>query len=711
MSLTRATSPSAARKRRTQGARGCVGPPLALLFLLLEANVAADDWPRFRGPRSDGISHETDLLESWTQGGPAELWRIPLGSGFSGATVVDDRLYTLESRGESEYVLGLDIADGREIWRSAIGTIFREPSYGDGPRSMPTVEGGILWALGASGTLAAFRTADGELLWSVDLPKQLGAQATPFGFATMPLVVARHVVVEVPGTGGTSVFAFDKRSGELAWRANAGESSYSSPIYVTWAGIQQLLFFNRDHLVSLAPDDGKLLWQMPFPEHPIKIAQPVFVPPDMVFVSASYDLGSMVVRLKSDASKIGGVTAEKLWQSRVIRSHFSTSVAYGGLIYGFDNATLKCVTAATGEQRWAERNAFGKGSLILADGNLIVLTEQGRLVLVEATGQGYREKGVAKILSGRTWTPPSLADGRLYVRSRTELVALDLRHERPTSVPEPLVAATHGPDTARRPAGPSANSPATEVDAVVDGYLRARGDALARINTVRLSGRYLYDGDEYPFTIYRKRPDLYRFETQRPDNGEQVVVACDGTTGWRRLDDLPRSLLEMIYKEPIAVMSADKLERIREEEADFEGPLVNWREKGHQVELVGTKTLENGVPTYHLRVTLKSGHVQHWYLDQQRFTLVKKTTSQVMDDVPVGRPPHDRHSYFLEYRRVEGVLLPVRYEEEDYQLVRTFEVDHVELNAELDDDLFAMPEEAVENGREARLDEASSGLE
>ncbi len=648
------------------------------IVLLATGGAAAEDWPQFRGPNRDGISPETGLVSPWPESGPRELWRVKLGAGFAGVAAVAGRLYTMDSRGEEELAVCLDAADGREIWRTPVDGLFHE-AVGDGPRTTPTVEGERLWAVSSFGQLVALGTAGGERLWSVDLRQRFATPMQVFGFANMPVVVGEHLVIEAGGGDQHSIIAFDKRSGELAWRTSIGsELAYSSPLHLRWRGSEQLLFLDQSNLMSLSPR-GEVLWSRAFGDpFLIKVAMPVFVPPDLVVVSASYDLGAMAARLKQASD--GTVSAELAWQSRVMRSHFGTPVAVDGLIYGFDNATLKCIDAASGEQLWARRAGFGKGSLIYADGHLIVLSERGKLFLVAASGAGYQQRGAAQILSDRTWPPPALADGRLYVRGTNELVSLDLLGAGRTG-------GTVAPAAAASPRSPAAS----ELDAatLVARHLEARGgkQALSTIATVRQRGHYLFNGQEYPITIYHKRPNRYRIETRLP-TGQLSVEATDGGTGWREnTESWALNITEMLAL-PLAEIPADAAALIAEDEADFAGPLVDYRSKGHEVELMGASEVA-GTPAYHLRVTLASGRVQHFYFRMRDYALLRRTTTQID---PMGfHGAKDRNWYFTEYQRVEGVLFATRWEREDFQLVRTFEIDTIEVGVEIDDSLFAMP--------------------
>ena len=278
------------------------------------------------------------------------------------------------------------------------------------------------------------------MLWSSDFKERFGLEQLHFGFSTSPFVVGDMVLAEVGGDG-SSMVAFDRATGEERWRAADGLAAYSSPIRLDFGGVEQLVYVNRGGVVSITPE-GKTVWTHPFaPDGSVKPALPIFVPPDLVFVSASYDIGARTLRMKVSPPRASGATGdgdgtvsvEEVWQSRVMRNHFNSSVPLDGHVYGFDNATFKCVEAATGEQKWAKRGRMGKGSLIYADGHLLVLTETGRLLLVEASPDAYVEKAAVQVLEGRCWTAPTLAGGRLFLRNRDEMLALDLNA--PASAP------------------------------------------------------------------------------------------------------------------------------------------------------------------------------------------------------------------------------------------------------------------------------------
>lgn len=382
--------------------------------------VSATDWIQFRGPHRDGVSPETGLLHEWPEAGPGECWRRPLGEGFSAVTVADGGLYTLFADTEHELAVRLDPRTGEEVWRTPIGPRFDEP-LGNGPRSTPTWDGERLYVLSSTGTFHALDPEDGSKIWSVDAQKELEARMPVRGFTSSPLIEGDLVIVELGGADGKGVVAFDRASGELRWGSRKTPAGHASPLAVTIDGVRQVIHLATAgrELASLLPD-GSVYWTHPWP--PGAIAMPVFIPPDRIFVSASADIGATVVKVHTEN---GEPVVDEVWKDRVMKNHFSSSVLYEGTLYGFDNGTFKAIDPATGEQHWAKRG-LGKGSLIAADGLLLVLSDRGKLVLVEATAEEYRELSSVQALTGKTWTLPTLAGGRVYLRDHDEIVCLEV---------------------------------------------------------------------------------------------------------------------------------------------------------------------------------------------------------------------------------------------------------------------------------------------
>ena len=393
---------------------------LTLCSLPCLHSAAAGDWPQIRGADRDGSSAETGLARSWTAAGPRLVWKKTTGEGFSGIAVAGGRLYTGAAFGDLEHALCLDAATGEEVWRTPIGKKFTE-DFGNGPRSTPTVVGGRVYVASSYGDVHALDAATGKVIWSVDLQKAYGAPVPQRGYSPSPLVDGDLVLVEAGGTEGRWLVALEAATGKLRWSVGDGPAGYSSPIAVTIDGVEQYVFVRRaePQIISVKPD-GSQYWT--HQGWPASITMPMFVPPDRIFISASDDGGAVLLKV---SDKKGKAVVEEVWRNRLMKNHFNGSVRVGDFIYGFDNGTFKCVSAATGEQRWAHRG-LGKGSLLAADGLLLVLSDQGVLVLAEATPDGYVEKGRVQALEGRTWTAPSLAAGNVCMRDHDEIACYDV---------------------------------------------------------------------------------------------------------------------------------------------------------------------------------------------------------------------------------------------------------------------------------------------
>ena len=377
-------------------------------------------WPQWLGPNRTGISPETGLFGDKLS--INESWRVQGGKGFSGMSVVGDSLYTMYIHGGDEYAVCLDARNGEVLWRTRTDDLLMERQGGDGPRATPTVDGGMVYVSSAYGKLYALDSRTGSQKWSRDLVGEYGSKRARWGFCPSPLVAGNLVLIEAGG-GGHSLIAFDKTSGKVAWTTGSDKLGYSSPIAVTIGQTRQAVFFTGYGLVSVAPQQGKVLWQHPWTtRHDVNAATPVFIPPDRFFISSGYGTGGTVVEVSATDS---GYSVKEVWRNTEMKNHFATSIYYQGHLYGFDGSILKCIDAGTGAEKWKTRG-YGKGTLIAADGHLVILGEGGNLGLAEATPAGFVEKAGFPALKGRCWTVPTLAGGRLFLRDEQEIVCLNL---------------------------------------------------------------------------------------------------------------------------------------------------------------------------------------------------------------------------------------------------------------------------------------------
>jgi outer membrane protein assembly factor BamB len=380
------------------------------------------DWPQWRGPNRDGISSETGLLKSWPKAGPKILWRVPSGEGYAGIVIAKGRGYTMIGQSGNEFITSFDPANGKEIWRTKSDGLFYN-DQGNGPRSTPIVDGELVFGLSGNGKLHALNTKDGRAAWMHDLRAEYGGKMPEWGISTTPLVEGELLIVDVGGKAGHSVMAFDKRTGKVVWKSESDIPGYSAPIAATINGLRQVFVFTGSGLVALAPSDGKFFSRYDWDtRYDVNAATPIFIAPDKVLIASGYGKGCAL--LQSQTSN-GKATLREVWRSRDMASHFSSPVLHNNHLYGFDESFLTCMDVSTGQPRWQQRG-FNKGSLLYADGHLIVLGEYGNLALVEATPAGYQEKASAQMLKGKSWTMPTLANGRLYLRNQSEMLCVDV---------------------------------------------------------------------------------------------------------------------------------------------------------------------------------------------------------------------------------------------------------------------------------------------
>ena len=393
--------------------------------LALTAAWGADrgpDWPQFLGPTRDGRSTDRVLVAGWLERGLRVAWRQPVGEGYSGVAAAGERLFSMDSDGADEYVFARSVTDGGELWRVKLGASPRDVYGGLGPRVTPTVDRGVLYLTTAQLVLVALRAEDGSVVWRKDLRSELAARPPAEGNAAAVLVEGERLFAVVGGPSGRSAGAIDRATGRLQWAALDDRASYASPVALTLAGKRLVLFLTATHLRALDPATGALAWSYDWPTRDgVNAATPLLVAPDRVFLSSGNDQGAVVLEARPASAGVS-----ELWRNRAMRNHFNNSVVHGGTLYGFDGFLVKAVDAASGRTAWTERG-FGEGSLIAAGEHLIVLGEDGELALLRADPARADVRARVPVLNGRSWTPPSLASGRLYLRNAREMVALEPR--------------------------------------------------------------------------------------------------------------------------------------------------------------------------------------------------------------------------------------------------------------------------------------------
>ena len=405
-------------------ARGGEAPAPAAASGATAATPSAAAWPGFRGPDRDGVVHGVRIATDWLASPPTELWRRPVGPGWSSFAVAGGLFYTQEQRGEEEVVSCYNLSTGQLVWSHADAARFWESNGGAGPRATPTLGDGRVYTCGATGIVNALDAASGTLIWSRKAPSDTGRKIPGWGFASSPLVVGDLVVVATAGT----LVAYARDTGELRWVAPKGGWGYSSPHLATIGGVQQILLLNGAGAISVAPADGKQLWVYPWRGD--GIVQPALTADGDVLIGTGSGLGGDVgvgVRRVALAHHESGWTVEERWTSAGLKPYFNDFVVHEGHAYGFDGSILACIDLASGERTW-KGGRYGHGQLILlADqGVLLVLSEQGAVALVAAAPDQFKELARFPAIEGKTWNHPVLAGDVLLVRNDQEMAAFRL---------------------------------------------------------------------------------------------------------------------------------------------------------------------------------------------------------------------------------------------------------------------------------------------
>jgi outer membrane protein assembly factor BamB len=386
------------------------------------------DWPGFRGANRDGRLTGERIATDWKQRPPRQLWRQRVGPGWSSFAVVGDRLYTQEQRDKDKEVVVCYHADtGSELWVHADATRFEEIVGGPGPRATPTFHEGKLFAQGANGRLNCLDAVTGHLIWSRDIVADSGAKIPQWGFAASPLI-ANGIVTVFTGAKDKSVVAYRAASGEPVWSRGEGNLSYCSPQPAKIGGVEQVLLATNAGLTSFHPVKGDVLWSHTWEAGELaRIVQPALLDGDDVLIGTGMDVGTR--RIHVDRAD-GKWTVKEMYTTRAIKPYFNDLVVHRGHLYGFDGSFFTCVSVADGARKWRARG-YGNGQvLLLADQDvLLVLSETGEAVLLEANPEAHKELSRFQALHGKTWNHPVVARGRLYVRNGEEAACYQLTND------------------------------------------------------------------------------------------------------------------------------------------------------------------------------------------------------------------------------------------------------------------------------------------
>lgn len=401
---------------------------LSPLLCLGALNAAsATGWPQFLGPTRDGVYSGNDLAESWPKEGPPVVWKRKVGEGFSGPTVAENKAVLFHRIANNEVIECMDAGSGSVLWKHTYPTTYRDDfGFDNGPRATPSIVDGRIYSFGAEGSLRCVDLRSGKSIWTVDCKKQFAASKGFFGMVCSPLVEDEAVLVNVGGANGAGIVSFDRKTGKLLWKATDDEASYSSPITASIQNQRYGIFFTREKLVGLNPSSGVITFEFPWKppmNASVSAATPLAID-DLIFISASYQTGAALLRVK--AGRI-----DKVWSSDdVLSNHYATSVYHAGYLYGFHGrqehgTSFRCVELQTGKVMWSDEN-LKAGTVTVAGPTLLLMLEDGQLILAPASPRNFRISARAQILPFEVRAHPAIANGHLFARSKDQLVCVSL---------------------------------------------------------------------------------------------------------------------------------------------------------------------------------------------------------------------------------------------------------------------------------------------
>jgi outer membrane protein assembly factor BamB len=379
------------------------------------------DWPGFRGPERDGIVRGVRINTDWSTSPPVEMWRRPIGPGWSSFSVRGDILYTQEQRGDDEIVAAYKVSTGEPVWRHRDAVRFWESNAGAGPRATPTLHRNRVYAFGATGVLNALDAGSGAVVWSRNAASDTGTKVPDWGFASSPQVIDDVVIVAVSGT----LIGYDLATGQPRWTGPARGGSYSSPHRATIDGVVQIVLLTGTGAISVAPASGMVLWEYPWPGSPI--VQPALTADGDVLVNTIAGTGGAGTRRLAVSHKEGGWRVEERWASTGLKPYFNDFVVHKGHAFGFDGSILASIDLADGQRKW-KGGRYGNGQLVLLPDHdvLLVLSEEGELALVGATTEKFAELARFPALNAKTWNHPVVVGDVLLVRNGEEMAAFRL---------------------------------------------------------------------------------------------------------------------------------------------------------------------------------------------------------------------------------------------------------------------------------------------
>lgn len=389
--------------------------------------VAAADWNQWRGPNRDGIVTDFKPPAKWTADTLAKTWSLPVGEGHASPVIAGERAYVFARDGEREVMRCLALGDGKVVWEQSYPAPYdMNPAargHGKGPKATPAVAGGRVFALGINGHLSAYDAQSGEVLWRKDFAREFKSTAPSFGASVSPLVDGDNVIVHVGGEDSGALTAFDAATGKVNWKWDGDGPAYTSPVIATLGGVRQLITQSQNHCLAVSPQDGRLLWKIPFTTpYDQNIVTPI-VAGDLVIFGG--------VRKPTFAVKVTGTEATPAWETNEITMYMSTPVLNGMTLYGMSDkhrGTLFTMNARTGAVLWKTEGLLGANASLTDIGPvLLVVTDKGELSVQQKSGDGLKELINYKVADSPVWASPAIARDRVLIKDKTNLTLYSIR--------------------------------------------------------------------------------------------------------------------------------------------------------------------------------------------------------------------------------------------------------------------------------------------
>ena len=400
-------------------------------------------FPQFLGPNRDCKVIGPDLATDWTTQSPEKLWRQPIGPAWSGFVIAGSRAVTQEQRAQNEAVVCYDLQTGTVLWQQTNVGHYKTAIAGEGPRATPTIHDSKVYTLGASGMLNCLELATGKPVWQRSVVTDAGLnvdetidqigildnrnKSKEWGYSCSPLILKNLVIVSAGGDNGKSLISYDRITGKLIWSGGSSRAGYSSPRLSKLHGHQQILIFNQDGLAAHSTTDGSIVWGFDWNVRYPHVSVPLTLPGNKILLSLGYGKGSKLLQVNFNEDKF---SATELWKSNRMKAKFTNLIFHNDHIFGLDDGMFACIGIERGRRKWKE-GRYGHGQILLRGDHILVMAENGDVVLLEANAEQHVELTRFAALDGKTWNPPALAGEYLLVRNHREAACYKLPLAKP----------------------------------------------------------------------------------------------------------------------------------------------------------------------------------------------------------------------------------------------------------------------------------------